>query len=100
MIRSLLVLHARPHRREELLRRLEALELRALLANQHGFLGVEVATAVEDENEIAIVGSWASRELYERWLAGPVQERLLHDVDELLKGDPVSRVFHVVESVS
>jgi heme-degrading monooxygenase HmoA len=100
MVRSLLVLHARPGRRAELLRMLEALELRALVGDQHGFLDVEVATAADDENEVAIVGSWASAELYERWLAGPVPGRLLDEVEGLLATEPVSRVYHVVESVS
>jgi heme-degrading monooxygenase HmoA len=100
MIRSLLVLHARPGRREELLRMLQALELRALVANQHGFLDVEIATAADDESEVAIVSSWASAELYERWLAGPAPTRLLSEVEGLLSGEPVSRIYHVADSVS
>ena len=70
MIRRLLVLKARPGRREELLRTVEVLGLRTLVEDQHGFLEVDVATSADDENEVVIVGSWSSRELYERWLAG------------------------------
>ena len=40
MIRSLLVLKARPGRREELLRTVEVLGLRTLVEDQHGFLEV------------------------------------------------------------
>ena len=61
MIRSLLVLEARPGRRDELLRRLEVLEVRALIKGQHGLLDVDVATAADDENEVLILGSWSSR---------------------------------------
>ena len=100
MIRSLLVLHARAGLRDALLRTLEAIELRTLVEGQHGFLDVDVATAVDDEDEVVIVGKWSSRELYERWLAGPEPDRLLREVRSLLTGDPVSRVYHVVESVS
>jgi heme-degrading monooxygenase HmoA len=100
MIRSLLVLHARAGRRDDLLRMLEVLELRALVEGRHGFLEVEVATAADDQDEVVIVGSWSSRELYERWLAGPEPDRLLRAVRGLLTADPVSRVYHVVESVS
>jgi heme-degrading monooxygenase HmoA len=100
MTRSLLFLHARPGRRADLLRILEELGVRALVSGQHGFLDVEVVTAVDDENEVVIVGSWASPELYERWLAGPAPGRLLQEVEGLLSTAPVSRVYHVVESVS
>lgn len=100
MIRSLLVLQARPGRRQELLRTLEVLGVRALVAAQHGFLDVEVATAADDEDKVAIVSSWSSRDLYERWLAGPVPGQLLAEIRELLAGEPTSHVYHVVESVS
>lgn len=100
MIRSLLVLAARPGRREELLRKLAVLELRALVEAQHGFLEVEVATSLDDENEVVIVGSWASRELYERWLAGPSSDRLLVEIHELLAAEPASHVYQIVESIS
>ena len=100
MTRSLLFLHARPGRRADLLRILEELEVRALIGGQHGLLDVEVATAVDDEEEVVIVGSWASPELHERWLRGPVPDRLLQRIDGLLSTEPVSRVYHVVESVS
>lgn len=100
MIRSLLVLEARPGRRDELLRMLEVLEVRALVEGQHGLLDVDLATAADDENEVLILGSWSSPELYERWLAGQDPDQLLRQVRGLLTQDPVSRVYHVVESVS
>jgi quinol monooxygenase YgiN len=100
MTRSLLFLHARPGRRADLLRVLEQLEVLTLVRGEHGLLDVEVATALDDEDEVVIVGSWASPELHERWLAGPVPGRLLQEVDGLLSAEPVSRVYHVVESVS
>jgi heme-degrading monooxygenase HmoA len=99
MIRSLLVLHARAGRRDELLRMLEVLELRALVEGQHGLLDVDVATALDDEDEVVIVGAWSSRELYERWLAGPGPDRLLGQLRGVLARDPLSRVYHVVESI-
>jgi quinol monooxygenase YgiN len=100
MIRSLLVLRARPGRRAALLRAIETLGVRALVADQHGLLDPEVVTAVDDEDEVVIVGRWASPGLHERWLAGPVPGRLLAEVEGLLSTEPVSRVYHVVESVS
>ena len=100
MIRSLLVLKARPRHREELLRTVEVLGLRTLVEGQHGFLEMDVATPADDVNEVVIVGSWSSRELYERWLGGPAPGLLLAEIRGLLAEEPTSHVYHVVESVS
>jgi quinol monooxygenase YgiN len=59
-----------------------------------------VATSADDENEVVIVGSWSSRELYERWLGGPAPGLLLAEIRGLLAEEPTSHVYHVVESVS
>ena len=99
MTRSLLFLHARPGCGDELLRVLERLGVLALASEQAGFLGVEVLTAADDTDEIAIVESWASRRHYERWRDSPVSGRLLEQIDDLVTGTPVSRVYHVVEAV-
>ena len=100
MTRSLLFLHARPGHGEELLRILEELGVLAATSDQHGLLEIEVATSVADDDDIVIVGSWASPELYERWLAGSVPGRFLEELEGLLAAAPVSRVYRTVESVS
>jgi len=100
MTRSLLFLHARPGQGRELLRILEEIGLLAVANDQHGFLDVEIAASVEDEDDVVIVSSWASPELYERWLAGPVPARFLQELEGLLTAEPVSRVYRTVESVS
>jgi len=100
MTRSLLFLHARPGHGSELLRVLERLGVLAMASQQPGFLGVEVASAADDEDDIVIIGSWASQELYERWRAGPFPGQLLEQIESLLTTAPVSRVYHIVEAVS
>lgn len=100
MTRSLLFLHARRGHGSELLRILERLGVLAMASEQPGFLGVEVAASVDDEDDIVIIGSWASQELYERWRAGPVPGRLLEQIESLLTTEPVNRVYHIVEAVS
>ena len=100
MTRSLLFLHARPGHGSELLRVLERLGVLAMAAEQPGFLGVEVAAAIDDEDDVVIVGSWASTEHYARWRSGPVPGQLLDQVDGLLTARPVERVYHVAEAVS
>ena len=100
MIRSLLFLHAGEGRGSELLRILERLGVLAMASEQPGFLGVEVAASFDDEDDIVIIGSWASREHYERWRAGSVPGELLEQIEALLATAPVSRVYHIVETVS
>ena len=100
MTRSLLFLHARPGHGSELLRLLERLGVLAMASEQPGFLGVEVAASIDDEDDIVIIGSWASQEHYERWRTGPVPGQLMEQIEDLLTTAPVSRVYHIVEAVS
>ncbi len=100
MTRSLQFLHAKPGRGTELLRILERLGVLAVASEQPGFLGVEVAASVDDEDDIVIVGFWASPEHYERWREGPLPGQLIEQIEDLLTTAPVNRVYHVVEAVS
>ena len=85
-----------------MLRILERLGVLAMASEQAGFLGVEVAASVDDEDEddIVIIGSWASQAHYERWYASPVPAQLIAQVEDLLTADPVNSVYHIVEAVS
>ncbi len=100
MTRNLLFLHARPGRGGELLRILERLGVLAMASEQAGFLGVEVAASVDDEDDIVIIGSWASQAHYERWYAGPVPAQLIAQVEDLVTAEPINSVYHIVEAVS
>jgi heme-degrading monooxygenase HmoA len=100
MIRSLLFLHAQPGRGTELLRTLEAVGVLAVASEQPGFLGVEVAASLDDEDDVVVVGFWASAEHYERWLAGPAPAQLLQQIGGLLTTAPVNRAYRIVEAVS
>jgi heme-degrading monooxygenase HmoA len=100
MTRSLLFLHAGPGHGSELLRVLERLGVLAMAAELPGFLGVEVAAATDDEDDIVIIGSWASTEHYVRWRSGPAPGQLIDRIEGLLTAPPVERVYHVVEAVS
>jgi quinol monooxygenase YgiN len=99
MTRSLLFLHARQGSGAELLRVIERLGVLAVASEQAGFLGIEVAAAVDDPDEIVIVESWSSRELYERWSDGPVAADWLSQIDGMLAHPPTSRVYRIVEAV-
>ena len=99
MTRSLRFLQARPGSGAELLRVLERLGVLAVASEQAGFLGIEVAASVDDPDELVLIESWASRELYERWSAGPVAAGWLDQTEGLLTEPPRSRVYQVVEAV-
>ena len=100
MIRSMLFLHARPGLGSELLRALERLGVLAMAREQPGLLGIEVATAVGDDDDVVIVGFWSSQEHYERWREGPSPGLLLEQIESLLGVEPESRVYHIAEAVS
>ncbi len=99
MIRTMLFLHARPGRGSDVLHVVERESVLAVAREQPGFLGVEVATSVADEDDVVIVGFWSSVELYERWRAGPAPSRLAEQLEGLLTADPIDSVYHVVETV-
>ena len=99
MIRSLVFLAAKPGRADELLRVLERAGVLTVVSEQAGFLGVEVATAVDDPDEIVIVESWASYPLYERWRDGPESARLLEEIAGLVTVAPTRRVYQIVDAV-
>lgn len=100
MLRSMLFFQARPGHGSEVLRALERLGVLAMAREQPGFLGVEVATSVDDEDEIVIIGSWASREHYVRWREGPAPAELGEQLEDHVVSPPVERVYHIVEAVS
>jgi heme-degrading monooxygenase HmoA len=100
MISSLLFLHATPDCGPYLLQLRPRLGVLAMAGEQPGLLGVEVAAAIDEADEIAIIGSWASLEHYERWRAGPVPGQLLEQIEDHVTSAPVERVFHIVEAVS
>jgi quinol monooxygenase YgiN len=99
MTRSHLYLRARAGSREDLLAVLDRLEILAAVGDQPGFLGAELHVPFDDDEHVLIWTAWASREHYERWLAGPSCADLLREVGPLVAEDPVFRLYHVVETV-
>ena len=99
MTRSMLFLQAKPGAGAELLRVLERLGVLAVADEQPGFIGIEVAASVDDADELLIVESWSSQELYERWREGPVAADWLRQIESLLTQPPSGRVYRIVEAV-
>lgn len=74
--------------------------LRALLEEDRGLIRAELLAAVDDEDEVLLVGDWASAEQYARWASGPFPGGLLDVAAELVVDEPADRLYRVVESVS
>ena len=100
MTRSLFFLHARPGGGRQVLDVLERLGVLALAGGHPGLLGIEAAASVDDEDDIVILGSWASPAHYERWRASPDHGRLLQELSPLLTTEPEARVYRIAESTS
>jgi heme-degrading monooxygenase HmoA len=99
MIRSYLHLHALPGRRDELLRRLDLVELLAGRGGQPGYLGTEIQLPFDDEDGVLVWTSWASKEHCDRWLGGADRAELLDGAAELLDAPPELHVYRVVDAL-
>ena len=99
MTRSYIYLHAKTGRRDELVNALDRLEVLTAAREQPGFLAAEVQVPFDDHDHLLVCSSWASREHYERWLAGPACEEMFREIAELVAKEPALRVYHVVDAV-
>ena len=100
MTRSLFFLHARPGEGRDVLDVLERLGVLALAGGHPGLLAMEAAASIDDEDDIVILGSWASPAHYERWLTSADHGRLLSELSQLLTTEPEARVYRIAESTS
>ena len=99
MTRGHLYLRAEPGKRDELLRTLDQLAVLDAKRRQPGFLAAEIQLPLEDDERLLVWSSWASREHYERWLAGPAGQGMLREIRTLLAEEPVWRVYQVVDTI-
>lgn len=99
MTRSYIYLHAKTGRRDELVNALDRLEAFTAMREQPGFLAAEVQVPFDDQDQLLVCSSWASREHYERWLASPACEHMFREIAELVAKEPELRLYHVVDAV-
>ncbi len=97
--RSQLHLQAKAGKRDELLKRVDELEVFVALREQPGFLAATVLVPSGDEDGVVVEGSWSSSQHFERWEQSPVRERLLGELRHLLARDPETRVYRVVDTI-
>jgi len=96
MVRSLLVLRARPGRRDDVVTLFERLGVLREASAVPGFLAGELHVAADGPDELLVTATWASAAAYDAWLESPVRERMRPALEELLVEPPMPRVFELV----
>ena len=96
MVRSLLVLRARPGRRDDVVTLFERLGVLREASVMPGFLTGELHVAADGSDELLVTATWASAAAYDAWLESPVRERMRPALEELLVEPPMPRVFELV----
>jgi heme-degrading monooxygenase HmoA len=100
MTRSLLYLHAKPGRRDDLVRLFERREILRVSSEQPGFLRAELQVPIDDDDHVLVTADWSSPAAYQGWLDNPVRESMREEMMALLTREPEGRVYQVVASVS
>jgi quinol monooxygenase YgiN len=99
MVRSILVLRARPGRRDDVTALFERLEILREASAIPGFLGAELGASADDADELLVTATWESDAAYDAWLESPVRERMRAPLEELLAEPPEPRVYERVQAV-
>jgi quinol monooxygenase YgiN len=99
MIHAYLSLTALPHRRDDLLAGLDALEL-AAAADDAYLLEVDVEVSFDDPDNVLVISAWPSREHYERWRREHGWHSIVKPLDPLLAAEPEIRVYRLADSIT
>ena len=94
MVRSVLVLRARPGRRDDVVVLFERLSVLREASAVPGFVDAELH--VTDSDELLVTATWESAAANDRWLESPVRERMRPALEDLLVEPPVPRVYELV----
>jgi heme-degrading monooxygenase HmoA len=97
MTRSVLFFSILPGRRDEFVAGFARLEVLRRASRQPGFRRSQLHVAVDGSDEVLVTADWDSPEAYQGWLDNPVRAEIQAELGPLLAGDPVPRVFEVVE---
>jgi quinol monooxygenase YgiN len=96
--RSVLYIHTKPGRRDELVQLFERLQILEKASRQEGFISSEVHVPVDGEDLVLVTATWTSPEAYQGWLDNPVREEMRPELELLADGEPESRVYEIVET--
>jgi heme-degrading monooxygenase HmoA len=99
MTRSVLVIRAKPGRRDELVELFSRLQVLEKASRQEGFVSCEVQVPADDDEHVLVTALWTSPDAYQGWLDNPVREEMRPELDKLVAVDPEPSVYVVVEAV-
>jgi heme-degrading monooxygenase HmoA len=94
VVRSVLILHARQGRRDDVVALFARLGVLREASVVPGFVDAELHVA--DGDELLVTATWESAAAYDGWLESPVRERMRPELEELLVEPPVPRVYELV----
>jgi heme-degrading monooxygenase HmoA len=98
--RSVLYIRTKPGCRDQLVQLFERLQILEKASHQEGFISSEVQVPVDGEDLVLVTATWTSPEAYQGWLDNPVREAMRADLELLADGDPESRVYEIVETLT
>jgi quinol monooxygenase YgiN len=99
VVRSVLVLRAKPGRRDEVVALFARLGVLGEASAVPGFVGAELHVAADGSDELLVTATWESAAAYDRWLESPVREQMRPALERLLAEPPAAgRVYDVVQT--
>jgi heme oxygenase (mycobilin-producing) len=69
-------------------------ELRALAANQSGYISGETLKSMDRPDVFLVISTWQSAEAWEKWLLSKERQDIQDQVDALLGGKTEYETFH------
>jgi len=99
LTRSVLVIRAKPGRREALVELFARLNVLELASRQEGFVSSELQVPTDDDEHVLVTALWTSPAAYQGWLDNPVRETMRADLEELAAADPEPKVYEIVAAV-
>lgn len=96
MILSILELHSRPGKTDDLVAMFGALDVWGHSHRSGGFLGARLLLPLEDGSPLVVIAEWEAVEAYQGWLDNPVRGTLAMELEPLLEAHPQSgRLYEV-----
>lgn len=98
--RSVLTIRTKPGCRDQLVELFTRLQILEKASRQEGFISSEVHVPVDGDDHVLVTATWTSPEAYRGWLESPVREEMRPELEKLADGEPESRVYEIVKTLT
>lgn len=95
MARSILFMHPREGRREDLISAFERLAVPERALQQDGCLSVELQVPPTEGDPVIVTALWSDRTAYDGWLSNPWREESSEELFALLEHPPEGVVYDI-----